>query len=532
MGLHKDVRGFIQKRFGKCYTREIPRGVVIQTWIEDANNGKKTIPTYVKTYRDLRIHYQKKALRLLSRSGSKTYIHIIDRCSPINKAVEYTTNRKSSVVPLLKEEVPRRLVIDPAVGEIDVDWQRFSANKKLMEKEWSYFIYTHCYGEKTNLRLPAGTEIIMQGVCMTHPAELTEKVYNKEINKVVRVRAEMRETPYRQTPNGFSTVLVRDFLESMVNDLGEAEVAAVTYATAYSHTNIVLITDDSDTLVIFLLWSIDARKLGSTGKFFIKFRAAHNRPAKVVDVFALADEIERMPEFKDYPSPIAAFCAACLLSGCDYIKYFCNGVGKQFIFRALLEHSKYFKDLVHIARPGAKYSLSDLREITVDERAIHRLMLTAWTLKMRPKALNRYLKKKKNQNHADLDSSSRVNLTLDYIKSLKAAYTKIQPFGRAKVFSRQLLWMLKYYIISTRTGIVEDPLKTIRGVPVYGYMRVTHKGKDHIWIADKVSKKIKEPIPGRLVEICILSSSGEDLETEEDEGDVLMKDVEKDVGVD
>lgn len=63
-------------------------------------------------------------------------------------------------------------------------------------------------------------------------------------------------------------------------------------------------------------------------------------------------------------------------------------------------------------------------------------------------------------------------------------------------------------------------------------MRVTHKGKDHIWIADKVSKKIKEPIPGRLVEICILSSSGEDLETEEDEGDVLMKDVEKDVGVD
>ena len=276
------------------------------------------------------------------------------------------------------------------------------------------------------------------------------------------------------------------FPEQHVDQLLEGEMACLYYSTFFPDANCMITAPDGDLIPQLLLMARD-RIDPATGAFrnvhtlrLVGVNGGGWHQPEYIDInklylSMLADPALQAAGVQD---PVLAHCALCCLVKNDYIHKYGFGIGyygsvkdgelrTPHVFRAFYRDPGRFAKLFTTVSnvPIGASPLSHWRQPLVDEKLFYELTQHMY--------VSMYEERAARSQKAELPPviASRIPLIEAHLRErVKDPRKHIMSRATARVFARQLLWVLEYWINNPRASCAfESPTAQHGGISLYGW---------------------------------------------------------------
>ena len=419
------------------------------------------------------------------KNGAKVVNVSYERGSPPNKDREQL-KRTRGIVPLTFDEVPPIT----GTGRIPRDrWRELVGNKRLTHEMMQYI--THSFLDREGdvvkhnrgyvFKPPLGCKFYLHGAILDLPPRGSPVTRQEPV--VYCVSHDLVQGPDGEQRMACTMNLCDPamFPSERVGNVLEAEMACLLYSTYYPTDNCMIITPDGDLIPQLLLMARD-RIDPQTGNFrnvhivkMVGVGGGGNHNAEYIDInrlyiAMLEDDILRKAGVKD---PVLSQCALCCLIKNDYIhgyafgiKYYATNsdVKVPHVFRAFFRDPKRFAALFQ-STPEVSGDVFARRQPLIDEELFNEFTEHVYISKYEKDAEKKF---------GDLPPiiASRAKPVREYLVQFRKNNKQhIMPQSTARVFGRQLLWVLEYWLNNYRgTGAFESPTIRYKDHSFYGWV--------------------------------------------------------------
>lgn len=506
MGILKAFRDWLRKTYPAAWRTisrngngEVPYPEGVTVGILDATFKLKFYPQWITNgIQYVKTHVLSEAADFLNRNDAEAFYLCFDRGSPVNKSAEHA-KRYGGLKKLTVSDLDHVPIIDDNVIPNGNDWPNF-ANDRNLKQELLYYVTKriveeHELGAFTFIPPPNKMLFVCGGTLQKPPPrkERLEGKFPKFVPepKVYYVGHEPEGDPdtiklsqkYKRV-KGCHNV----FPESQVSNLLEGEIMAVYFSKFYYQTSVIIISGDGDLIPILLLSSkdrIDPRTGEFRNRLYLRLvkkggsKGANGERElyEDLDINLLYQLICDDPLFLKTGTrdPIISIMAACCLIQCDFIKGYCDGIGVDtnkgkgiptpIILKTFLDNLFKYKDMVLIP-------LADSQRGKIDQVIPVFVNENLFILFTEQCYVTKYLEKAQKKHGTK--PGKELDTVKYYLNGLKSTKNKVMSHATARVFSRQLQWVLFYWINGFRGQChVPSPIAVSLGLPYYGWEQLS-----------------------------------------------------------
>lgn len=515
MGLPTWVKKQLKNRYREAFFKGDSAPPDVGVYVVDFMQYIKHVPKDIQSL-EMFLQYlvNKVKFLLIKNNGHHTVIVCVDRDSPEVKKIVCYSQRYSKTVIYSEEDAPF-LPTDPLRPL--PDWQKFSSNRKLLQRE----LFPRLYNRLLDIDPGLGQRLILHGfpgrtqkfkqfhATWDNDESVGQAEYwaNKRMVPVVVPWSPSTELPITQdmeredpdlynriyiiegiapSPEFPSGVIRKEELPSLKNGIKEADLGILFYDHIYPNFDHVLCINDGDIFAISLLYTperILPNGISFRNRHFIqlpnkkkktktkKDGLAQRKPAKFtyIDVNKLFCLVRDDKEFgkAGVQNHEVTLAFLLILAGTDFIKDHFKGIGKNtVVWKVFMEKLSMFSHLVMLSKnliPDTR----TYRDIVIDEDLFFKFISFCYIEKYgkaaKRKSKTKELNMKILKKHCSRDSKGNL-------KKDKSLHYPDRTTRRR--WCRQILWNLLYWCNGMKgDGFEPDPFEKFNGQSYYGYLK-------------------------------------------------------------